>query len=498
MKRQKMFVPIGVHHGSEPPNHLMMEPLCRELLKFENNKLEFDVMENGIKVTKKLNIRLLFVVADSPARAKLLHIKNFKGTFGCNICVIETKRPYEERPQQQVYPMVTDFTLRNTDEWKAIATKKDQKQAVTQDFGIKGTNPFMMLDYTKLERMAPQEFMHAMILGVDATLLLNSLSPSSLGSPPVRKLKLKVLKERMAKIKFPKNVLKEFPNEINANMKSFDLEIFLFYGIHTLKNIIPDNQYECLRTFSFLISKLCSPVILKSELRLLQNIAEKIVKQIDDEFSDKLHVSNFHAILHQVKSVEYFGPLTVTSAYQLENLIGTATRSIKNGTFVGEQCLNKLFSYASVNCFTWNTEIDKEFEDIFEDKPVFNNNRIFKPVFSSETPNVVDHITDGRFIFCCEASSTNRSTNDHFVKLVDNSFMKIVYIDENMMISGKEIVVEKVKFDDNLTFDYLYNGKINHQIVTFQVQDILLPFSAVQIQNQNDEYLVFELFNRHI
>jgi hypothetical protein len=98
------------------------------------NKAIDEIVNEGIFFEgKHINVQILGIIADSPARSKICNTIQFNGKFGCNFCLHPTAR--NTNNTGQIYPLMENIKLRTNKRYKRHL-KKAIEQLVYK--GIKG------------------------------------------------------------------------------------------------------------------------------------------------------------------------------------------------------------------------------------------------------------------------------------------------------------------------------------------------------------------------
>lgn len=484
--RQRIPLPIAVYYGNDHPSCEMLQPLVDDLIKTFSHEVTFKYTQAGETVVKGYKVVLLCAICDAPARAKAMNSHDFKGTYGCSCCLIKTERVkgrVGNIRSRHIYPMTNGHPLRKHADWVKLAAEvKAGKKDPSTAFGIKGFTPLLELPYVDIVSLFPQEAMHAFFIGNTKTFidhLCKDLQP----------IEIKGINDRLTDYKFPTNVLRVMPTNIQHNqLKAFDLELLLFYAFFLFEEVAHPEKYECFVMYSFLISRLSRKVVYKSELASLQNHVEKLICRIKSTFEkadNTMFTSNMHSIAHCVANVQKFGPLIQQSSYQVEDIIGKAVKAVKTGTNVPQQVLNKLFRFSSLSA------MKMAYKDLSADKDY----RTFNATKKSKNGNV-EQVSNGKQYYTSEAHGVRKQSNDNFVKLKDGRYMTILSITPEMDFRGYEFQHSPF-VQHGLEFEHLKNARINRrQFVEFKLSNIDVPFAA--LRKTNEEYILIDLFNRHL
>ena len=313
--RQKFAFPIAVHAGPSQPTKDMLEPFISELLDYFKTPIEIVIKRGNSLITKKFYIKLLMGICDAPARAKVLNMSQHNGSFGCNYCKIYA--PFNEDLKCRVFVPTSNLQPRTTDEWKKLALAASNTKitrANEREFlGVKGWNQLLRLPYIDIVSFCPPDYMHSQLLGTVRLLLAYWLG----GRSRVQVLDIDKINQRFKLVKFPSGVLRNMPEDVGSNLKAIELEIILFYGFILLEDLLPTEEYNCLKTFSYIISCLSKRLIHQQEIKDCEELIKIFMIKFENTFPQELFKYNFHMVWHLPQVVRQYGPLITNSAFQV-------------------------------------------------------------------------------------------------------------------------------------------------------------------------------------
>lgn len=336
-------------HASSNASQAMFKPLIDELIEFEANPFEVKIEGDS----KFFKVRILVIVADAPARAKILNMQDFSSKHGCNQCTIKTFWVSASR-----YPLTEHAPLRSNEEWRQEA------ENATPDhpwYGIKGKCELSRLHYVDLSKVCPPEYLHSQEIGTQRALL-----ECWLGKNPVINKKVKedptyhkycyisgnkaqVLRNRLETVGFPSRKCRSMPDLANiSKAKAYDLENFMLYGHPALQGILPDEVYKHYLKYVYVMASLNGPRITEATLRHCRHLVDEFLQEFSQHYPVELQLYNVHTIDHLPFDVEQFGPLLHWSAFPTENSMGMLSRRVMTFTRVAEQVLNKIVVYSSI------------------------------------------------------------------------------------------------------------------------------------------------------
>ena len=140
-----------------------------EINKFlEKNMQNFaNVLKNGIIVdnNQKINIKLVGMIADAPAMAKLVNMNQFNGYYGCVHCLHPGERL--ESFSKTVFPYSKNIKPRlNSDYLQQVQVANDQN---TTYMGVKGS--CWLSQFIQIPENVILDYMHLSCIGVVKSLM---------------------------------------------------------------------------------------------------------------------------------------------------------------------------------------------------------------------------------------------------------------------------------------------------------------------------------------
>ena len=146
--------------GNNKPDWSVLLPDFEERLKNFPCNVQFQGKEYSLR------FKCVLLVADLPARASLLNMIQFNGTYGCNVCLVQTQ--VDEEKGIRYYP---NFSFRSrTTEMHKDHIKEVLSIKLNSYKGVKGPSKLLdIIDFLPLT--APSDCMHQVYLGVTKVLL---------------------------------------------------------------------------------------------------------------------------------------------------------------------------------------------------------------------------------------------------------------------------------------------------------------------------------------
>jgi hypothetical protein len=210
------------------------------------------LIDNGITFNgKQISVSLRSIVCDAPARAMVLATKLFNGYYGCERC--SQKGEWYGRV---TYQDTENLVLRTNESFR-LQTQKGHHQ---------GLSPLTLLRTMDMVKDVSIDYMHQACLGTMRRLLVTWTSGSRatrLSTGQVAQISEKLVALRPS---IP-NCFVRKPRGLEElqRWKATELRQFMLYtGKIVLKNILADNLYQHLLSFSVAMCILISPSLVES------------------------------------------------------------------------------------------------------------------------------------------------------------------------------------------------------------------------------------------
>jgi hypothetical protein len=297
-----------------------------------------------------VSFRLIGLVADLPAKASILNMKQFNGYFGCYICLSAGER----LDGRHVHPYRATFPYRtNTGYLEAVAATVDTSVAA---YGIKG--PCTISNILTIPEMVAIDAMHCVYIGVVKHILTTIFS--SLKKPAIKKLS-----ERHLATKVPYGVDRK-PRSFSElrHFKASEYKLVLLYtGPIVLHGVIEPDFYVHFLLLSRAILLLSEVPITRSALSDASKLLHLFVRHMTDLYGAQSMGHNVHTLLHLPRHVANFGPLWCTSAASFESALHEIMKHLSGTTY----SLNYIASkYLRRNVFRLKKETSKNVPSLSE------------------------------------------------------------------------------------------------------------------------------------
>jgi len=322
---KKKIFPVGIFHsfnGKPGDINEYLGPFIDEL----NHILSYGIQINN----KQINFEIAHIVADAPAKAFLLNVKNHNGYFACNSCEVEGE--YMDR----VCFLDVSAPLRTDNSFRLKSNAEYHKD---------GLSPLINLpvDVTKCVVL---DYMHCLCQGVMKRLLDFWVK----GKKPIRILEEKKDSISLALFNLRKSVPSEFarlPRSLDdlEYWKATEFREFLLYtGIIVLKSNVKKEQYNHFLILFTSIRILCSDKIFNTHSELASKLIIEFVQNYSSIYGSKFVSYNVHSLIHLPFFVNLHGPLDNFSAFKYENYLQTLKKSMKCCRFPLAEILNKVLA----------------------------------------------------------------------------------------------------------------------------------------------------------
>ena len=339
--RENMII-AGIWQGKgKPPFYSYLSEFSREL-----NSLFTEGVDISIEsVNKNVKLAVICCTLDLPAKASVLNMTQFNGTFGCISCeepgeVVSSgkghARSYPYRSVQEKYSSRTKCQVT-----RAMSEATDQKRIK----GFKGYSGLVPLETINLvEGMLP-DYMHCVLLGATKGLMHNWFSPTKSGKDYFVGKKLGKISQRLQNIK-PPDIIERLPRDLEKNfnnLKATELQAWLlFYGIPCLMNILPDKYLSHFALLSEGVHILLGNAITTEQLQRARSLLRQFYKMYHELYPDCTCGLNIHNIGdHIVDYVERWGPLWAWSCFPFEDANAMLLQSVHGTGLVTKQVLKQ-------------------------------------------------------------------------------------------------------------------------------------------------------------
>lgn len=136
-----------------------------------------------------------------------------------------------------------------------------------------------------------------------------------------------------------------------SNMKSHDCHVFLQRLLPiAVADYLPEPIWHTLAELSMFFRKLCSPMILVSEMALLEASIVQTICKLEKIFSPSFFDSMEHLMMHLPYEAKVCGPVQYTWMYPFERRMKVLKQYVKNPA-LPEGCIARAYLYSEITNF---------------------------------------------------------------------------------------------------------------------------------------------------
>lgn len=492
--REEFPMLFACHAGNKKPGAIF-KPLIDELLKYDRTPLVIDI--NGQKY--RFYIRVLIIIADSPARAEILGCRQFNALYGCNLCKIRTYTLYNASR----YPLTVNNAEKLDQEWRDILEKQktqlDPKLTEEELLGVKNFPEVARLNYVDLVSVSPPESMHCTFIGVFKMFIFSWAGRYKKIAACFTQDNIQLINSRLNLLQFPSQQLRNLPRlNTNQSWKAFDYENFTLYGWPILEDILDKPKFDHFVKLIRITSLLHKRKISENELNTAEILSKEFILDMKTIYkNERLHRYVVHTVEHLPEVVRKFGPLNLISAFMVEDMMGKLVRKIQKSPNAAQQVVNKTIVECSVKALIRSGKIQfsnsflKFSEIIMESRSENEDISITMPIvepspFSDIELEVLcnfrqDELSNSKCysrmkiknrIINTHGKASNLTTSNQYVKVKDD-FVRISRIIE---LNCGKVVMLGWKYDvlcQPYDLYYAFKAKpIPSTLVTFSPEDI--------------------------
>jgi cation transport regulator ChaB len=282
----------------------------------------------GINICgRRYIIKVCGLCLDSPARSKLLCMKQFNGYHGCTFClhpVINQRYPYMEAERRNLQSHFQNIAV-----WEMLPDS-DKRRGVAIN-GVKGRTPLLQLQDFDPMQQVPVDFMHCALLGVQRLLLNLWFSPEFKNFD----FNVNVRRRRIADARFKhmktysectrkSNTLTDKSHKFKAN----ELFNFLFYYSQfcLCAPVLEPEYFQHFMLFVDAMETLHSKNFKTSDVDACERKLNQFVDRFATLYGPQFMVYNVHLLTHIAETARLFGPLSTTSLFVFENTNGVLNK----------------------------------------------------------------------------------------------------------------------------------------------------------------------------
>lgn len=328
-ERKENILLSALWFGNDRPNmDTFFKPFVDECNKLNQTGFLWTVDSNSKNVVRS-KVYPIICCADAQARCMLQNMVQFNGYFGCGFC--KHKGEYDHDSNSMKYPFCDPKPPLRSEQ----GTKADSILAAetgNKVNGVKGVSILSFLLYFNIISGFIPDYMHAVCLGTVRRFFFMWTDSSNADQPYYLGRKIKILSNRIAKLKPPKEI-QRIPRTVDMvkYWKASEWRSFLFYSLPILSGILPSKYLAHWALFVQSMFYLCSDTISQESLHLSEFLLCKFIIFMEPLYGRKEMTYNAHLLSHMHKSVNDWGPLWGTSAFMFESFNGKL-KKLFNGT----------------------------------------------------------------------------------------------------------------------------------------------------------------------
>jgi len=444
---------LGLWYGpSKPDFELFQLNIVTKLKKLMNDGLEICFQGNTYHYFLNIQAEL----ADLPAKAASLNMKQFNGRHGCSVCYHPGQK-LNPKSMVWVYPFEEPGVrakLRVPEDFVRHAEIAEETLVVT--YGLKGYSA--VLDILNVPYELPHDYMHLVVEGEwkrQILLMIKDIGPDN----------MKDINRQISKIKVPHDFHKK-PRHLSASnarkAKATDHQLWLLHLLlPLLSEYLEPIIFYHLSMFVTAIQILNQDIITDTDCETAFNLLEHYQRLKANLYGDQAMTYTNHALLHLPRQVmEQGGPLILHSNFVFEGFIGTLKKQFHGTRGIIRQMIDNIYfvqnSHLLVQKFTCpptmkeylNTLLDKTAKRM---KTHVDNNITIIGKLSNDLPlfddfdmpvDLIEYLTQLNGVYAARVSVRHVLYHSLFYKLRKSSNSYSVSYDE----SGEE------KYGDCLFF----------------------------------------------
>lgn len=334
--RRAFMVLLAIYYGNKkPPMDTFMWESIDELNLLQSEGLEVD----GILYT----VRVIIVTVDSVARAPLLGMTQFNGSFGCGFCLVEGKLIKKGKGHARIYPEPFDCdaslpSLRTLEQHKrdldlVIKAKKPIH-------GITGPTALSRIEgFNYIQALVP-EYLHSCCEGAFKLMISLWTQPKFRKKDWFIGNRDAVINKRLFEIHPPYELTRTHSSEtINklAKWKASMFRSFFLYYFPILEDLLPGIYFQHLGQLVYGLALLLSDQVAVEDVKKVDILLRNFVREFELLYGEEDLRINIHFLTHLPQSVLDWGCLWSTSTFIPEWFNGELTKLCHGSQSVADQ-----------------------------------------------------------------------------------------------------------------------------------------------------------------
>ena len=332
----KNIVIVGIYYGkTTPPMQKILELAFFPYLI--NNTLKY----NG------LNLNIKFIIADKPARAKILNMQSHNSKNFCPLCLEETMTQTVNGRKHIYINSDPQKKALNRSKVGFSAVAFSAKSTSKPDYGVKGRCFFENLYNCDIISCNILDYMHGICGGVMKTLINLLFAPKILGFTNSLNLKHNIVDNCISEIKYPPNITKK-PMKTSDLMvwQTKDYRNFFLFIFPLIKTLILDKDlFFSIMDLRKGLNLLLLPNPRLCEIQKSKECFDNFLNGFKTFFNACSATPNFHDLDHLPECVQKAGPLYEYSGFNFEHLNGRLKNFFRGNKRVDKQIIKKISNF---------------------------------------------------------------------------------------------------------------------------------------------------------
>lgn len=360
---------VGTIPGpKEPKKHVnfYLKPFVDELLDLWNGTF---LRTSSLFGVVPVRCAVICVSCDLPAVCKICGFTSYSSTQGCSKCMKKfvceafgTKSDYSGYDRDDWSVRTHALHLEQLSEFKDAATASKHTE-LERKYGVRYSE-LTRLPYFDIVEFHTIDPMHNLLLGT-GKYLMTMWKESGI----VTKTDFENIQEQVDRFKVPANVGR-IPHKISSNFSGFTADQWknwiCMYSILCLKEILPNNHYEC---WSLLVDACCLLIQPSISHQDLMKADEKLIEfcnTYENLYGKEKCTPNMHMHLHLSKSVLNYGPVHAFWCFPFERYNGVLGSFQKNWISPELQMTRKFLAYQNLLIMDVSTVLPPDLREFFE------------------------------------------------------------------------------------------------------------------------------------
>ncbi|XP_066936442.1 uncharacterized protein [Clytia hemisphaerica] len=327
----------GIWYGEQKPNFdLFQLQFVREVKQLRDIGFAVSILDED----KFFFLEIQASLADLPARAASLSLKQFNGKFGCPVCY-HPGCPKEGNHLVRFYRYQENpFPLRTMEESMSFAERAEEMGNAF--FGWKGKS--VVLDITEIPYKVPFDYMHLILEGELKRKLSKFLFPPN---GLLDQDGLDEINGILKQIHYPHDFSKKITSlniKVVKRAKAGDLQLLLLHVLlPTLKDRIPDDSFCHLGLLVTSLQLLNQDSAREEDIKLAENMLIEYHRNDQRLHGDESQTFTNHALIHIADQRRKHGcPLVLISNFVFEGFIATLLRQYHGSRGIVPQMIKNI------------------------------------------------------------------------------------------------------------------------------------------------------------